>query len=61
LMQVMQQNDGGEEKLRKEIIEQGKKMNELKAESEKHLYQMQRDFNSKIDLLNQKHSEEMKK
>ena len=38
LMQVMQQNDGGEEKLRKEIIEQGRKMNELKAESEKQLY-----------------------
>ena len=47
-------NEVGEDKLRKEIIDQGRKMNELRAEHERSIYELTSENNHKIDQLQNK-------
>jgi len=46
---MLSQNELREDKLRKEIIEQGRKMNELRADHERSMYESNSNNNQKID------------
>lgn len=57
----LQQNDKVEDNLRSEIIEQGRKMNELRSEHEQQMYEIQQQHQNKIDELQLKHDADMRK
>ena len=57
----LQANDKVEDNLRSEIIEQGRKMNELRSEHEQQMYEMQQQNQDKIDELQLKHDADMRK
>jgi phage-related protein len=42
------QSEAGEDNLRKEIIDQGRKMNELREDHERQVYELTRSHNDKI-------------
>ena len=60
LLQISQ-NDAVEDNLRKEIIDQGRKMNELRAEHEQQMYDLNQQNNLKSEELQLKHDADMKK
>ena len=57
----MSQHDKQEDMLRSEIIEQGRKMNELRAEHEQQMYELKQQNQDKIDELQLKHDADMRK
>ena len=58
---MLSQNDKVEDTLRSEIIEQGRKMNELRAEHEQQMYELKQQNQDKIDELQLKHDTDMRK
>lgn len=48
---MLTQNDKVEDNLRSEIIDQGRKMNELRAEHEQQMYELKQQNQDKIDEL----------
>lgn len=58
---MLQQNDKVEDNLRTEIIDQGRKMNELRAEHEQQMYDLKMQNQDKIDELQLKHDGDMRK
>ena len=58
---MLSQNEQREDKLRKEIIEQGKKMNELRSDHERQMYETTSTNNSKVDQMQQRMDADKKK
>lgn len=58
---MLQQNDKVEDNLRAEIIDQGRKMNELRSEHEQQMYELNQQNQDKIDQLQLKHDGDMRK
>lgn len=58
---MLQQNDKVEDNLRSEIIDQGRKMNELRSEHEQQMYDLKQQNQDKIDELQLKHDGDMRK
>ena len=54
------QNEATEDQMRKELLEQSKKMAELKAQQEKQIYELTNENFQKVDLLQQKWENEKK-
>ena len=55
------QYEQNEDKLRKEIIDQGRKMNELRNEHERQIYEQSNENNSKLELYQDKFEQEKKR
>lgn len=60
-LQQIAQNETVEDNLRKEIIDQGRKMNELRAEHEQTMYDQNQDHINKLEELQVKQDSDMKK
>jgi hypothetical protein len=60
-MKHLIQTGSVEDQLRDEIIDQGRKMNELRAEHETSMYEQSNDCNQKVDMIQQKYDQDKKK
>ena len=60
-LKLLLQTGSVEDQLRDEIIDQGRKMNELRAEHEQSMYEQSNDCNQKIDMVQNKAEQEKKK
>lgn len=54
-------NEQNEDKLRKEIIDQGRKMNELRNEHERQIFEQSNEVNSKLEQYQDKFEQEKKR
>lgn len=55
------QYEQNEDKLRKEIIDQGRKMNELRNEHERQIFEQSNEVNSKLEQYQDKFEQEKKR